>query len=417
MNCYAGLVKRIVKSCFPQVVPVPQLEPLDASKISKQEACVALSDISQKKLMNQQTYWTHECLFNPKPLTDEEAWEATLAWAEAKAQERETAALKAVSETDTDESYDCDEDDFGNFDGNVYEGEWNAAEQREGHGKYVWPSGAVYEGEWKADKMEGFGKYVWTNSDVYEGEWKAGHREGRGTELTDGGVYEGEWKTGYREGCGIYWFANGDVYEGEFKADKREGRGILRSVNGDVYDGEWKGGKKEGRGKYVFTDDEDSSGDEDASGSEDDEEFPLAAMAGLMRQGTMFEEKKAWNISDAAAAAAMWRDDAQAAAYESVAVSKAIEALDKQFPSPRKYKAATIIQAAARGRAVRVWKAKFTHGLAVELTHIHRMRYLKRDSADWSWWFEALMLENAASPKCAIAWIKLAEQRRYSHYF
>ena len=84
MNCYAGLAKRIVKSCFPQVVPVPQLEPLDASKISKQEVkdnstnkvCFALSDAEER-------------VFKPKhkPLTDEEAWEATLAWAE----EREAA--------------------------------------------------------------------------------------------------------------------------------------------------------------------------------------------------------------------------------------------------------------------------------------------------------------------------------------
>ena len=86
MNCYAGLAKRIVKSCFPQVVPVPQLEPLDASKISKQDVkdfntnrvCFALSDAEER-------------VFKPKPLTDEEAWEATLAWAEAKAQEREAA--------------------------------------------------------------------------------------------------------------------------------------------------------------------------------------------------------------------------------------------------------------------------------------------------------------------------------------
>ena len=86
MNCYAGLAKRIVKSCFPQVVPVPQLEPLDASKISKQEVkdnstnkvCFALSDAEER-------------VFKAKPLTDEEAWEATLAWAEAKAQEREAA--------------------------------------------------------------------------------------------------------------------------------------------------------------------------------------------------------------------------------------------------------------------------------------------------------------------------------------
>ena len=110
MNCYAGLAKRIVKSCFPQVVPVPQLEPLDASKISKQEVkdfntnkvCFALSDAEER-------------VFKPKhkPLTDEEAWEATLAWAEAKAQEREALALKAGSQTNTDESYDSDDSEVG----------------------------------------------------------------------------------------------------------------------------------------------------------------------------------------------------------------------------------------------------------------------------------------------------------------
>ena len=110
MNCYAGLAKRIVKSCFPQVVPVPQLEPLDASKISKQEVkdnntnkvCFALSDAEER-------------VFKPKHklLTDEEAWEATLAWAEAKAQEREATALKAVSQTNTDESYDSDDSEVG----------------------------------------------------------------------------------------------------------------------------------------------------------------------------------------------------------------------------------------------------------------------------------------------------------------
>ena len=106
MNCYAGLAKRIVKSCFPRVVPVPQLEPLDASKIIKQEVkdnstnkvCFALSDAEER-------------VFKPKhkPLTDEEAWEATLAWAETKAQEREAAALKVASQTNTDESYESDD--------------------------------------------------------------------------------------------------------------------------------------------------------------------------------------------------------------------------------------------------------------------------------------------------------------------
>jgi hypothetical protein len=108
MNCYVGLAKRLVNSRFPPVIPVPQLEPLDARNIIKQEvqhistnqACFALSD-------------THERIFKPKPISEEEAWEATLAWAEAKAQEREAAATKAASQTDTDESYDSDDSEFG----------------------------------------------------------------------------------------------------------------------------------------------------------------------------------------------------------------------------------------------------------------------------------------------------------------
>ena len=82
MNCYVGLAKRIVKSFFPREIPVPQLEPLDARKIFYASS-------------------------------DEEVWKATLVWAEAKAQEREAAALKAVSETNTDESYDSDDSEVG----------------------------------------------------------------------------------------------------------------------------------------------------------------------------------------------------------------------------------------------------------------------------------------------------------------
>ena len=250
MNCYAGLAKRIVKSCFPQVVPVPQLEPLDASKIIKQEAkdkntnkvCFALSDAEER-------------LIKPKhkPLTDEEAWEATLAWAEAKAQEREAVALKVASETTTDESYESDESEV-------------------------------------------------------------------------------------------------DVSI----------QPVLK------------------KGISLFGDDDDSSGDEEASGSEDDEEFPLAAMAGLMRRGTMFEEKKAWNISDAAAAAAMWRDYAQADAEESVAVSKAMEKLAARATA--RVAAATIIQAAERGRAARARDAQIMDWLASDIRHIECARYLTRSN-------------------------------------
>ena len=51
----------------------------------------------------------------------------------------------------------------------------------------------------------------------YEGERNAaGEREGRGVErYADGDVYDGEWKAGEREGRGVYRWADGRVYEGE----------------------------------------------------------------------------------------------------------------------------------------------------------------------------------------------------------
>jgi hypothetical protein len=109
MNCYAGLAKRLAKSCFQEVkpnrvIPVPQLQPLDARNIIKREvqlistnnACFALSD-------------AHERVNKPKPISDEDAWALAVVWAEAKAQEREAAATKEESQTNTDESYDSDE--------------------------------------------------------------------------------------------------------------------------------------------------------------------------------------------------------------------------------------------------------------------------------------------------------------------
>ena len=113
MNCYAGLAKRIAKSFFPPVIPVPQLEPLDARNIIKhrsyQVACEEASKYPCERW--KEVYDVHmNVSFNPKPISDEEAWETALAWAEAKAQERET---KAASQTDTDESYDSDDSELG----------------------------------------------------------------------------------------------------------------------------------------------------------------------------------------------------------------------------------------------------------------------------------------------------------------
>ncbi|EOD19021.1 hypothetical protein EMIHUDRAFT_471736, partial [Emiliania huxleyi CCMP1516] len=70
----------------------------------------------------------------------------------------------------------------------------------------------------------------------YEGERNAaGEREGRGVfRFANGNVYDGEWKAGKKEGRGVFRFSNGNVYDGEWKAGEEEGRGVHRWANGDV---------------------------------------------------------------------------------------------------------------------------------------------------------------------------------------
>jgi len=113
MNCYAGLAKRLIKSCFPRIIPVPQLEPLDAKNIVKHRSYQVACEEATKYPCERwkEVYEAHNNVsFKPKPISDEEAWAVTVAWAEAKAKERET---KEESKTDTNDSYDSDDSEFG----------------------------------------------------------------------------------------------------------------------------------------------------------------------------------------------------------------------------------------------------------------------------------------------------------------
>jgi hypothetical protein len=50
-------------------------------------------------------------------------------------------------------------------------------------------------GDWFEDKMEGVGTYVWASGEVYKGEYKANARHGKGKmTYSDGTIYEGVWE-------------------------------------------------------------------------------------------------------------------------------------------------------------------------------------------------------------------------------
>jgi len=164
--------------------------------------------------------------------------------------------------------------------GDRYDGEF-VAHKPDGKGVFLYANGDRYEGEFSAGKFNGKGVYIWgPNSkwagDRYEGDWVAGFRTGNGILTSaNGRCYEGEFVNNKFNGkgvithngdtiCegsfvddklygkGILLFPNGDRYEGEFVHDQITGRGILYYGNGKRYDGEWLSGKRTGKGVLLF---------------------------------------------------------------------------------------------------------------------------------------------------------------------
>ena len=93
-------------------------------------------------------------------------------------------------------------------------------EYGEGRGKYTYPLGEKYEGEWKNGEYHGQGTFTLPDGEKYEGEWKNGEYHGQGTETwSDGQKYVGKWKDGNP------W--NGTEYD-------KDGKIISKYVNGEM---------------------------------------------------------------------------------------------------------------------------------------------------------------------------------------
>jgi hypothetical protein len=76
----------------------------------------------------------------------------------------------------------------------------------EGEGKFTWPDGRTYKGEYKRDKKDGYGIFEWDDGRIYKGNWKEGKQNGEGEYYNP---KEKIWKKGlWENGKKIKWINN-----------------------------------------------------------------------------------------------------------------------------------------------------------------------------------------------------------------
>ncbi len=98
-----------------------------------------------------------------------------------------------------------------------------------GHSKFRFQNGAVYEGHMTYGKLDGAGTLRYANGDVYSGKWNMNKREGQGTLTT----------------------RNGLKYQGTFSGNQLHGMAKVFDQKGGYYEGLWIAGHAEGIGKYI----------------------------------------------------------------------------------------------------------------------------------------------------------------------
>jgi len=144
--------------------------------------------------------------------------------------------------------------------GSYYQG-YYLLNKRWGIGKLVWSNGDVYEGDFLNDERNGFGKLILANGEVREGNWVAGQFTGKGKktlitgEITEGYFVGGLWldtnDTKYVKGFKTITSETGS-YTGNYIYGKTWGRGTLNWTSGASYTGEWINNKRTGKGIFKF---------------------------------------------------------------------------------------------------------------------------------------------------------------------
>ena len=130
-----------------------------------------------------------------------------------------------------------------------------------GRGRYAWPDGRVYEGDFVGGQPHGRGIETTAEGVRFEGEFSEGDRAGLGV-LTrpDGSRYSGQFRAGLRDGDGVYESKTGR-YTGQWHADVPHGEGVFHYADASTYTGAWVGGRRNGWGTYARADGSQYEGD------------------------------------------------------------------------------------------------------------------------------------------------------------
>ncbi|TPX53423.1 hypothetical protein SeMB42_g00789 [Synchytrium endobioticum] len=139
----------------------------------------------------------------------------------------------------------------------TYEGGRNAAGQRHGSGRMLWPNGDSYEGEYADGVRCGKGTYRWKTSGArYAGNYVDDRKHGEGLLVyPDASKYKGSFVAGKRSGYGTYLYMNGDVYKGMWDDDAKHGQGeYTYGSTSSVKRGTWVQNTLSGQGEVVHAD-------------------------------------------------------------------------------------------------------------------------------------------------------------------
>ncbi|KAJ6253133.1 hypothetical protein M0813_13469 [Anaeramoeba flamelloides] len=134
-------------------------------------------------------------------------------------------------------------------DGSEYSGEFQNNEIN-GNGKWQYPNGDVYLGEFKDAQRHGFGILKCMDHSFYFGNWLNNLKNGNGKQIySNGDKFNGKWENNLRV-VGKFE-SNNLVYDGEFKYNLFHGKGELKTKPNKIFVGTFVKGLRFGAGTLI----------------------------------------------------------------------------------------------------------------------------------------------------------------------